>query len=215
MVDGKQRMNRGPDNNPLYPVRWCGYCIVVCVAVLISSCTENTSDAILLEAYKRCEALEYDSALPLIRQGLMRRPRDPVGHYLLGKYYQHRENPALTLAKGQFDMARYLFDADGDISILAGIMTPSEFQATLHCDTALVLLRTVIQAQEDGLPTAVSIPVLRVASEHARKARYFNADSPFILDLANTLEQMLEDVTGQTQRDERPTLPPSSGRWEI
>ena len=167
----------------------------------------------LVEAWKYCEALEYKTAFPLVRAYLLSHPRNAVAHYLLGKCYQQQGKPALTLAKGQFDMARFLFDADGDMSILAELMRPSEFQATLHCDTALVLLRTVIEAEDAGMPQNASIPVLRVARDHARKAAYFSPDSFFISDLAQTLDAMLEMVAPPEEPEERPQTLPPPGQW--
>lgn len=126
-----------------------------------------------------------------MREYLLQYPDNSVAHYLLGKCYQQREDAALTLAKGELDMALFLFDRDGDLSVLSEAMTASEYRATLHCDIVLVLLRTIIEAEEQGMSPDAGIPVLRVALEHARKAAYFNPDSVFILDLTQTLETMI------------------------
>ena len=85
-------------------------------------------------------------------------------------------------------------------------MTAEEFQATLHCDTVLVLLRTVIEAEEQGLPPEDGIPILHIALEHAQKAAEFNPESPFILDLAHTLESMLE-AAEHAQKYKAPEIP--------
>ncbi len=197
--------------------RMVGYTVLLCVALAASGCNRQSNEAMLVDAFMLCEALEYEAALPLIRESLMRNPRNAVGHYLLGKYYQHREEPALTLAKGQFDTARNLYDTYGDLSILADVMTPAEFQATLHCDTALVLLRTVVEATEQGMPRDATMPVLRTARDHGRKARYFNPDSSFISDLAETLEEMVSDAETLAPREEEPPPPPlpPPGRFQI
>lgn len=165
----------------------------------------------MLEAWKLCEALEYQKACPMVRDYLLHYPRNPVAHYLLGKCYQQQENPALTLAKGELDMARSLFEADGDLSVLANAMTSDEFQSTLHCDTVLVLLRTIIDAEDEGMPPSAGIPVLRIALEHAQKAAVFNPKSVFILDLTNTLERMLEaaESTGKPNLPTMPEIPKS------
>lgn len=188
------------------------YTVLACVVLAAAGCDRRSDDAMLVDAFMLCEALEYEAALPLIREYLMRNPRNAVGHYLLGKYYQHRDEPALTLAKGQLDMARNLFDTYGDLSILADVMTPSEFQATLHCDTALVLLRTAVEATEQNIPREATMPVLRKARDHARKARYFNPDSSFIADLAETLEEMVSDAD-RLPPDEEVPPPPPPGRF--
>ncbi|HDP34283.1 MAG TPA: hypothetical protein ENN29_04140 [Candidatus Hydrogenedentes bacterium] len=196
----------------LYMAQFC--CFVAVVAVFgASACGKRPDDALLLKAWNHCEALEYNSAFPLVREYLLAHPRNPVAHYLFGKCHQQREKPSLTIAKGQYDMARYLFDLEGDMSILADIMTPSDFQATLHCDTALALLRTVVEAEEAGMPQKTSIPVLRLARDHARKAAYFSPTSFFIRDLAQTLDTMLDRIAPpDTPQHEPPVLPPP-GRW--
>ena len=196
--------------------------ILLCALFSISGCTKKPDDRTLLEAWKLCEALEYEDAYPMVRDYLLHHPRNPVAHYLLGKCYQQQENPALTLAKGELDMARSLFEADGDLSVLANAMTAAEFQSTLHCDTVLVLLRTIIDAEEEGMPPSAGAPLLRIALEHAQKAAYFNPESVFILDLTNTLERMLEAVESTKINEmprmpevpKRPALPSSSpGAW--
>ncbi len=192
--------------------------VALCMAVAVSGCTRAPDDMMLKEAFLLCEDLQYEAALPLIRAYLTQNPRSTVGHYLLGKYYQHRDEPALTLAKGQFDMARHLFDVDGDLSILEEVMTAREYQATLHCDSALVLLRTTIEAEEAGVPQQAALPILRAARDHARKARYFNPQSAFIVDLANTLETMVDAISEPTPPEDEPAPAPelpSPGAWEI
>lgn len=162
-----------------------------CMFFMIFGCTKKPDNNTLLKSWKLCEALEYQEAFPKIRDYLLYHPRSSVAHYLLGKCYQQQSNPALTLAKGELDMARNLFDTDGDLSILADTMTASQFQSTLHCDTVLVLLRTIIDAEEEGVPENMSTSLLKIAIEHARKAAYFNPKSVFISELTNTLEEMM------------------------
>ena len=157
----------------------------------MSACQGTIDDSDLVIAYTLCEKLEYEKAFPIVREYLLRYPDNSVAHYLLGKCYQQREDAALTLAKGELDMALFLFDRDGDLSVLSEAMTASEYRATLHCDIVLVLLRTIIEAEEQGMPPNAGIPILRIALEHARKAAYFNPDSVFILDLTQTLETMI------------------------
>jgi len=189
----------------------------------MSGCNKKPTDKELVEAWTLCENLEYEKAFPLVREYLLQYPDNPVAHYLLGKCYQQREQPALTLAKGELDTARFLFERDGDLSVLDKAMTAEEFQATLHCDTVLVLLRTVIEAEEDGLPPEDGIPILHIALEHAQKAAEFNPKSPFILDLAHTLESMLDAAEHapknkpqeipQTPTPKPKPSPPPPGAW--
>ena len=190
--------------------------VLLCALILASGCGKKSDDSTLLEAWKLCEALEYTKASPMVRDYLLRHPRNSVAHYLLGKCYQQQEKPALTLAKGELDMARSLFEADGDLSVLANAMTPAEYQSTLHCDTVLVLLRTIIDAEEEGMPPRAGIPLLRIALEHAQKAAFFNPKSVFILDLTHTLETMLDAAssTPAPEKPVKPSLPSSSpGKW--
>jgi tetratricopeptide (TPR) repeat protein len=174
--------------------------------LLMSACRNRVDDSDLVNAWTLCEALEYEEAFPIVREYLFLHPDNSVAHYLLGKCYQQRENPALTLAKGELDMALFLFDRDGDLSVLSEAMTGSEYRATLHCDIVLVLLRTIIEAEEQGMPPNAGIPILRIALEHARKAAYFNPESAFILDLTQTLESML-DAAESSPKSMIPDIP--------
>jgi tetratricopeptide (TPR) repeat protein len=126
--------------------------------LLMSACRNRVDDSDLVNAWTLCEALEYEEAFPIVREYLFLHPDNSVAHYLLGKCYQQRENPALTLAKGELDMALFLFDRDGDLSVLSEAMTGSEYRATLHCDIVLVLLRTIIEAEEQGMPPNAEYP---------------------------------------------------------
>ena len=84
--------------------------LLLCATVEISGCKKKPTDKELVEAWTLCENLEYEKAFPLVREYLLQYPDNPVAHYLLGKCYQQREQPALTLAKGELDMARFLFE---------------------------------------------------------------------------------------------------------
>jgi hypothetical protein len=189
----------------------CFVCAVVLSLPLIG-CRLNY-DALLIQAWDQCESLKYEEAEPLVRSCLRHRPRNAVAHYLLGKCYASLETPELTLAKGQFDMARYLFDNHGDLAGLTDRMTPSEFQATLHCDTALILMRTVVAADQDGMPLKASLPVLRTALDHARKGLYFNPDSEFLQALTYSLDRMIGEAEPDTP--ESPAEPPAKERFLI
>ncbi len=185
----------------------CFWRLCVAVALLaLPGCGTAPDKELLWDAWQRCEALEYATAMPLVRVYLLRHPRDPVAHYLLGKCYFNYPEPELTLAKGQFDMARFLFDADGNLSVLEGVMSASEFQATLHCDTALALMRAVVEADKAGMPQHAALPVLRTALDHAKKGMYHNPESVFLRDLVFSLEVMMR----QLDEPELSPVPPRS-----
>lgn len=181
-------------------------CLVI--LMLLPGCRAAPDKNTLIDAWQLCENLEYAAAMPLVRAFLLQNPRDPVAHYLLGKCYQNSEESQLTLAKGEFDMALNLFDAEGDLSILEGIMTAAEFQATLHCDTALVLLRSVLEAEKAGLPQYASLPALRSALDHAQKGLYFNPKSEFLQELVLSLEFMVRRVEEDRVPSPLPPPPP-------
>jgi len=182
----------------------CFWRLCVAVALLaLPGCGTAPNKELLWDAWQRCEALEYATAMPLVRVYLLRHPRDPVAHYLLGKCYFNYPEPELTLAKGQFDMARFLFDADGNLSALEGVMSASEFQATLHCDTALALMRAVVEADKAGMPQHAALPVLKTAMDHARKGLYHNPDSSFLRELVFSLEIMVREL-------DKPHAPPEA-----
>ena len=187
------------------PVCFWRLCVVVALLAL-PGCGTAPDKELLWDAWQRCEALEYATAMPLVRGYLLRHPRDPVAHYLLGKCYFNYPEPELTLAKGQFDMARFLFDADGNLSVLEGVMSASEFQATLHCDTALALMRAVVEADKAGMPQHAALPVLRTALDHAKKGMYHNPESVFLRDLVFSLEVMMR----QLDEPELSPVPPRS-----
>ncbi len=193
--------------------------LLLCTVAEITGCKGKPSDEKLVEAWTLCENLKYEQAFPIIREYLLHYPDNSVAHYLLGKCYQKREHPALTLAKGELDMARFLFERDRNLSVLGEAMTAEQFQATLHCDTVLILLSTIIEAEEQGMPPEEGTPILRIALEHARKAVELNPESPFIIDLAHTLETMLESAE-KAKKYKTPEVfetpepkPPSPGQW--
>ncbi len=189
--------------------RSTGHCILIIFA-LLSGCHQTAPNKdVLREAWRLCESLEYSEAMPLVRHYLLRYPRDPVAHYLLGKCYLNYPEPELTLAKGQYDMARHLFDADGDLSVLEGVMSASEFQATLHCDTALALMRAVVEADKAGMSQRAARSVLKTALDHARKGLYHNSGSSFLQELVVSLELMVRELDEQYTPPE--ALPPDDG----
>lgn len=164
--------------------------------MLGADCSRPPDTTPLLSAWEYCEAGEYPAAFPLLREHLLRHPRDAAAHYLLGKCFSNRTPPELTRAKGEFDTARHLFDTYGSLSVLETEMDAAAFQGALHYETALVLLRTVMEAQKAGISERASLGVLKTAAEHARKGLYFSPESPEIGDLLLHLENYVARIEG-------------------
>lgn len=174
------------------PALWA---VLVIAAGIAQGCHPRwDGHASIRRAWDLSEALQYDAAFPIVREHLLRYPHSAVGHYLLGKYYMAREEPELTLAKGEFDTARAFFEARENLEGLEEIMTPDQFRATLHCDTALVLLRTVYEADRQGIPMNRAAPILQTALDHARQGLAYNPQSSFLQELTATLTRLLAEL---------------------
>lgn len=148
----------------------------------------------LLIAWKLCEALHYEKAYPLIQDYLQHTPDDAVAHYLLGRCFFTQQPPQLTRSKGEYDYARQLLENNGDLGILSDKMTLDEFRATLHCDTALTLLQTVVEAEKAGMPSRAALGVLKTAHHHVEEGLFYNPTSAFLRDLEQSLQEMLQHL---------------------
>lgn len=169
--------------------------ILLIMAGCMQGCLSHSPDHAPLErAWDLCEALQYDAAFPMVREYLLRHPESAMGHYLLGKCYMARQQSELTLAKGEFDTARALFDQREDLEGLDARMTPDQFRAALHCDTALALLRTVYEAERQGIPMNRARPILRNALDHARQGLAYHPESSFLEELTAALSKLLAEL---------------------
>lgn len=167
-------------------------CLILCLLATAACHRSRDPEEGLLIAWKLCEALHYDDAYPLVLAHLQKDPGNAVAHYLLGRCFFSQDPPQLTRAKGEYDQARQILEDSGEMSILEGKMTANEFKATLHCDTALTLLQTVVEAEKAGMPPRAAVGVLKTAHHHVEEGLYYNPGSSFLQDLSHTLQQMLE-----------------------
>ncbi|NLN91898.1 MAG: tetratricopeptide repeat protein [Candidatus Hydrogenedens sp.] len=180
--------------------------LVLCLAGAACRRAHDPEETLLI-AWKLCEALHYEEAYPLIVENLQKNPDDAVAHYLLGRCFFTQKPPQLTRAKGEYDQARQILEDSGNMSILDGKMTPDEFRATLHCDTALTLLQTVVEAEKAGMPPRAALGVLKTACHHVEEGLHYNPGSSFLQDLNQTLQHMLRFMESPEVTPEKETQP--------
>jgi len=160
---------------------------------MLAACHHNPDpDTVLLNAWRLCEKLSYTEAYPLVLESLQAAPGNAVAHYLLGRCFFTQSPPQLTRAKGEYDLALQLLDKNGDLSVLAGKMSEEEFRATLHCDTALALLQTVVEAEKAGMPPRTAVGVMKTALFHVNEGLRFNPASSFLQELSQTLRHLVD-----------------------
>lgn len=171
------------------------FAVLLATGCLAGCRSDTADDTQLAEAWRLCELENFAAASPLLRDYLVRHPDHPVAHFLLGKCFANRTPVELTRAKGEFDMARYLLETGHYTGVPDASVTSNTFLADTHYETALVLLRTAMEAYKAGIAVQASVGILKTAVEHADKGLQVNPASPPLTELKTTLERAINQAT--------------------
>ena len=183
--------------------------VMACMGLLPLGCGGSGDLALLEQAWVYSEANNFDLAHFLARTYVLRHPQSAAAHYLLGRCYANRPVPELTRAKGEFDMAAFLIQDPRHLDVPDTEMTVDAFRATLHYETALVLVRTAVEARKAGIPPRATTGVLNTALEHVREGLHLAPHS----DRLASLEQHLMDTLKHIRGNDSPSTPPVKQRF--
>lgn len=164
------------------------------------------NDADLSEAWRLCKEENFIAAFPLLREYLTRNPDNPAAHFLLGKCFANRTPVELTRAKGEFDMARYLLGTGHYTGVPGESVTSDTFLSDAHYETALVLLRTAMEAHKAGIALQASLGILKTALEYADKGLQLTPSSPPLIELKATIERTIGRASEYQQGQPAPPM---------
>lgn len=183
--------------NPLSPgLRVVGGVAFFCIALSFLSCQGYHQRGMgLEEMWQLCDAKDYESALPLARDFVLRYPVHPVAHFLLGKCFANKDSPELTRAKGEFDMALSLLNVALETEQIELSITVENFKVEIHYETALVLFRTALEAYDAGIVMQASLDILRTALKELEEGLHYAPDSDRLIELKEVLERMIRQAT--------------------
>ncbi len=171
----------------------CG--LIAGILLLLSGCRSDTNKD-LAQAWQYCAEKKFEAAVPLLRDYLGHYPRNPAAHFLLGKCFANRTPAEYTRAKGEFDMACFLYEAGDYAGVPDATATPESFLAEIHYETSQVLLRIVIEAQNDGIAAPATLNILNAALKHANEGLRLNPEFTALANLKSTLEKVIRSALG-------------------
>ena len=162
----------------------CGLCSI--------GCTEPDED---LEALKAIAAggdhQNWDSAQPMLRDRLLKKPDCALTHYYFGLSFLHQQSPQLTFAEGELMTSLHLLSETETFPEEVAGMTRSEFVGQLHRKIALVYMRGYREALQLGLPAGYGENLLRRANTQVDLGLKANPDSIHLKEYADFLRGAL------------------------
>jgi len=75
---------------------------------------------------------------------------------------------------------------------LASEMTADQFQAAIHREIALALMRALYEGDGRGVPARLMLPTLDEALKQVREGLRFDPSSTFLREMAKSLEDLKE-----------------------
>jgi hypothetical protein len=89
------------------------------------------------------ERYQGEEAFPLARAWVLKEPDSAPAHFAYGWCMGHGKTPCLAIARGEMHLALSLFNDRPDLGPWAGVKSPAQFEAAIHCELALFYLRFV------------------------------------------------------------------------
>lgn len=177
----------------LGPRRTAGALMALMMVLLLpAGCAkEPPTEEMLKTAWEFTETRDFDKAMELARAYLSAHPGSSVGHYVFGKCWLHRPQANTSIAKGEFETALRLLADGEDTGFLEEKMGRPAFEAAIHRDIGLALMRAIYDSLGQGLPPQTVLPVMRLALEHVDKGLALEPESSYLKEMRDTLIRMV------------------------
>lgn len=183
--------------------------------VTLGACREPAGDDVLVAAYDLGRDYRGEEARPLVAAYLRDHPDDAGGHFVLGLAYLHCREPYLSMAVGEFEMARYCLHRTGRTGVLGQFMAPDEFEAETHRETAISYLRWTHFAMEQSVPAHMIRPKLELAFDEVQRGLALDPDSQLLKEMEETLSQLLEPQPNRRAPRHERQVPPASNEITV
>ncbi len=174
-------------------VRWAGAAgfVLAALPLVLAGCASSND----VELFRRALALSQEGrwaeAERFARAYVLKHPDEPGAHYLWGRCVAH-PNPQFALATGEFHTAQQLLLRKGELGLIGTEMTPSEFEAAIYQEMALLHMRWASYALDLEIPEALIYSRFSSALDNARKGLALTPESSFLMEMVADLEGMLE-----------------------
>lgn len=174
-------------------VRWAAVAgfVLAALPLLLAGCASSTDGELFRHALALSQQGRWAEAEHFARAYVLKYPDEPGAHYLWGRCHAHPD-PQFALAMGEFRTANQLLLRKGELGLIGTAMTPSEFEAAIYQEMALLHMRWASYALELEVPGALVRSRLSEALENARKGLALTPESSYLAEMVEELEGMLE-----------------------
>jgi tetratricopeptide (TPR) repeat protein len=167
--------------------------------VTLCGCHRAPDDSALRQAELLCEQRQWEAAIPLLKQHLLKNPLDGAAHFYLARCYGNARRPYFAVAEGEIQTALTVFIQNGRQSPLTGLSS-QQFESSCYLELAEIYLRMLRIASRIGGSPAVAQQIFRQIDRVIEQARQLDPTSEEL----RKLDQILDRI-----RHPRATPPPA------
>jgi hypothetical protein len=169
-----------------------GLCLL---APMFSGCETPVEEEVLRQAYQLGLEDRWEEVRPLVRPYVLAHPNDPGAHLLWGLCHSRRLEAWIIIAEGEFGEALDLFDARKEVGALGSLLSPDEFQAVVHCESARTALRSIREGLKAGAPRRVIKVKLEKAVQHVDTGLRLDPTSHLLQEMKKTLTALFSGAS--------------------
>lgn len=174
--------------------------------VALTSCTRSEVDyaALLTQAETHISKLEWDQAIPLLKQYLATCPQDGRAHFQLGRCYLNGTKLTPYAAEGEFRIALDAYERNGKKSLFKE-NTDAFFPIRCHLEIAKVYMKLVVNGMGDGLPSPLLVELLDKLKRCASDASALDPNNPDVVTLNRFIETFSHSLNSTQPIEPAPT----------
>lgn len=169
------------------------FCLLV--TVMLSACGRPPTDydVLLKQAETHISNLEWDQAIPDLKQYLRARPHDGRAHFQLGRCYLNGTLLVPNIAEGEFRIALNAYEKNGKKSLFKE-NTDQFFPIRCHLEIAKIYMKVFMNTVETNLPRTIVEGALKKLRKCAEAARSLDANNPDVIELFKYIESFSRSI---------------------
>ncbi len=136
---------------------------------------------------------QYDEAIPVLKEYLLRHPDDAGAHFYLGSSYVLMSDPWLVPAMGELQTALALFERSGRISPIERF-SDTYFELRCHLELAKVLLKQLAYLDDYPASPEIAAAILERCDTILAEVRELDPDSPDVRQLDEILTAIRREM---------------------